>query len=232
MSIKHSVKIFALVALTLSGALAHAESARREGGGDVARAQNMVRQVTQERDALRSENLSLQEQIKKLTADLAKAKKEASGIKAGAAEADAQSKALLDRYKQTDAGLRERITAQNDKMQQLVDKYKELVATLRDVESQRAVSQDMVVSQARELDRCVENNIQLYQTGLDVLTRYEKKGVWESLVQAEPVTQINRVKIENLVQDYRGRLLNAKVDAPLTAAASPTSAVKQNGARN
>lgn len=232
MNMMRSLKLGVLIALSLTGSTAYAESARREGGGDVARVQNMVRQITQERDALKSENAGLQEQIKKLTAEVASAKKQATGIKASAAEADAQSKELLEKYKQTDAALRERITAQTDKMQQLVDKYKELVATLRDVESQRAVSQDMVVAQARELDRCVENNVKLYQTGLDVLTRYERKGVWESMVQAEPITQINRVKIENLVQDYRGRLRDAKVDAPLTTAASPTSAVNPSDARN
>jgi hypothetical protein len=46
-----------------------------------------------------------------------------------------------------------------------------------------------------------------------LLERYEKKGCMSSLLEQEPFTQIKRVELENLVEDYRDRLDAAKIPA-------------------
>jgi len=212
-TLRHPASLLLLVFATLlvPNDPAHAQSARRDVANPeaVGKLQAMLRDATAQRDAAKADNAKLQEEIESLQKKLDNVKRQA--VQAGKREA--ASEQTIERYKQSDAALRQRIQEQQDKMQQIVEKYKELVATLREVETQRANLQMMVTSQAREIDKCVEANVALYNTGLELADAYEKKGVWRALTQAEPVAQMGRVKMENLMQDYRLRLQDAKVAA-------------------
>lgn len=201
-----------LTTLLMSSDPADAQTARRDAAANpeaLGKLQAMLRDATAQRDAAKADNAKLQEEVESLQKKLDNAKRQAS--QAGKREASTEQ--ALERYQQSDAALRERIQEQQDKMQQVVDKYKELVGMLREVETQRANLQMMVTSQAREIDKCVDANVALYNTGLELADAYEKKGVWRALTQSEPVAQMGRVKMENLMQDYRLRLQDAKVAA-------------------
>lgn len=220
--LSHPASLLLLVFATLlmSSDPAHAQTARRDAAANpeaLGKLQAMLRDATAQRDTAKADNAKLQEEVESLKKKLDNAKRQA----AQADKREATSEQVIERYKQNDAALRERIQEQNDKTQQIVDKYKELVATLREVETQRANLQVMVTSQAREIDKCVDANVALYNTGLELADAYEKKGVWRALTQAEPVAQMGRVKMENLMQDYRLRLQDAKVAVSGTASHHP-----------
>ncbi len=51
-----------------------------------------------------------------------------------------------------------------------------------------------------------KKNVALYQLAGEILARYEKSGVGEALLSKEPFVGLSRVKLENLVQDYRDKL--------------------------
>lgn len=59
--------------------------------------------------------------------------------------------------------------------------------------------------------QCAERNQRLYQYGVEILGHYESKGVLSGLAQSEPFTQIKRVRVENLVEDYREKLNDEKM---------------------
>jgi chromosome segregation ATPase len=185
------------------------QAARRDAGNQevLVKFQAMVRQANGERDEALAENAKLQTELTSL-------KKKLDGVQGKLAATEKHgttTEEALERYKQSDAALRERLQQQNDKIQQIVNKYKELVASLRQVESDRAEARSMMVSQAKEIDQCVEKNLSLYQTGMELIDRYDNKGVWASLMQREPLTGIQRVKMENAVQDYKLRLHDSKL---------------------
>ena len=173
----------------------------------LAKLQQMLRQTTAERDALK--------------AQLAEAQKKADGEKAKAASVQSQLKSvkknlgdtdsLLEKYKTTDAALRVRIEQQRSKMQEVIDKYKELVGTLRQLEAERNQLRVDLTSKSAAFDTCAQKNVQLYQAGLELADKYEQKGVWQSLLASEPVTQLKRVEIENLAQEYVNRIEQARV---------------------
>jgi chromosome segregation ATPase len=60
-------------------------------------------------------------------------------------------------------------------------------------------------------DRCAENNVRLYAIGLELIKQYQDKGFLRTLVQKEPFTQIKKVELEKLVQDYRDKIDKEKV---------------------
>jgi hypothetical protein len=73
-------------------------------------------------------------------------------------------------------------------------------------------------------------NIALYKLGDDILTRYERFGLGDALGAKEPFIGVSRVKLENLVQDYKDKLRDQIVISgqPPTVA-SPVAAVAPAG---
>lgn len=56
-------------------------------------------------------------------------------------------------------------------------------------------------------------NIALFNTALEILERYENHGLGKAILAREPFTRNTRVKIENLVQDYKDRILDQRISA-------------------
>ena len=52
------------------------------------------------------------------------------------------------------------------------------------------------------------------ELGLDILQRYENKGMTEVLSAKEPFVQTGRVQLENLKADYQRRIDAARFKAP------------------
>ena len=65
-----------------------------------------------------------------------------------------------------------------------------------------------------QLQRCGSDNVALAELGLDILQRYENKGMAEVLSANEPFVQTGRVKLENLKADYQRRIDAARFKAP------------------
>jgi len=74
---------------------------------------------------------------------------------------------------------------------------------------------NIATEQTQAIDRCVGNNKKLYEINLELLSVYEKKGVWDSVTQAEPFSGLSQVQIENLVDDYQYKLEDLRVEADL-----------------
>lgn len=211
----------AIAVFALTG-LAHAEPAKRSGGGAdqeaLMRAQNQVREMAAERDALEADL----KKIKDETADKEIAQKKllaSLNEKLMAAErSQTQLQNQNTRAQEGNESLRDKIKEQHDKMQKLVDKYKELVVALRQVEAERGELHANHTAQTRQLEVCETRNLKLYEAGLEVLDKYENKGVWDALLQSEPVTQLKRVELENLVQDYKYRMAAQRVESAASAA--------------
>jgi hypothetical protein len=76
-----------------------------------------------------------------------------------------------------------------------------------------------------ETSSCEAKNLALYGYGRDLLAKYERKGIWTSLKAAEPFTQLERVNIENVLEEYRDKLDADKLaSTPRKSAQSATTA--------
>jgi chromosome segregation ATPase len=63
----------------------------------------------------------------------------------------------------------------------------------------------------QRVDRCEGNNARLCIIATELLERYEKKGVFGTILQAEPITQFKKVEIEKIVQEYEGRIADERL---------------------
>jgi chromosome segregation ATPase len=112
----------------------------------------------------------------------------------------------LDRYKEANDALRNRIEQQRERTQEIIDKFKEVVANLQKVELERAQLTVKVKNLDSEVKTCAQNNVVLYDTGLKVLDLYKHKSAWDALMQKEPITGLEGVKMQNMIEDYRHRI--------------------------
>ncbi len=63
----------------------------------------------------------------------------------------------------------------------------------------------------REMERCREHNSRLCTIARELVEKYENKGVADALAQKEPFTQVERVEVEKLVQEYLDRIDDEKL---------------------
>lgn len=201
--------LFPVIACLLYSTAVTAEVAARDDGNQaaMAKAQYLLRQISMEKEALQAENAQLKEEAEKRDKRLQALKKKIASTK----KSLNNSQDMLGKYQDAVTVQRERMMEMRDKFQKLVDKYKELVAALRLVEGERASLQKKNQTSLRTLQKCADNNQDLYQANLELLKQYEQKGVWDAMMQKEPVTQLKRVEIENMIEDMKYRIDKLKV---------------------
>jgi peptidoglycan hydrolase CwlO-like protein len=185
-----------------------AQGVRRdsEGGDAVAKIQYLLKQTAAERDALKVENDQLSVELEKLSDQVEGLQAKNKSLQKDLGKSDL----TLEKFKESDAALREYIERQKERTEEIIEKFKSVVADLRAVEAERAELETNVSNLDGEVKACATKNIELYEIGLQLIDQYKNKGVWDSVAQREPVTGLKQVEIENLIQDYKLRLTNEK----------------------
>ena len=180
------------------------------------RAQQMVQQIQQEKAQLQAQ-LDQELQAKAaMEADLAKAQAENVAIKSklGAAnvkidglevnlkEMTAERLAFEAKLMKTQIELQATKTALNE----LDVKYQGTVYDLKVNEQQRANLTATSIQKTKLIDACVAKNNKLYDYGLDLVKLYENPTEYKKVVLTEPFSQLKRVQLENILQDYNDKI--------------------------
>lgn len=177
-------------------------------------------QLEQDKAKLEKDNADKDKQIRQLQARL---KRSDAGSKQTEAEVKEKS-AEVEKLKAELADLSLKFVEQREKADRLADGYKLSLETIknRDAEKEtlnaRALEQrEIIARQVRMVQACEEKNLALYQLGTDLMKRYRNKSVMDALKQAEPFTQLEKVKMENLLQEYTEKLEAKKIEQPVLA---------------
>lgn len=143
------------------------------------------------------------EKIKDLTAQTQELTKQAI------ADKDASDKTIADLNAKS-AGQEKEIDTYKDALAKWEAGYKlaASVAKAKEAERARLASENILLQ--RRVDDLETKNLNLFQIGNDILTRYEKFGLGQALAAKEPFVGTTRVKLENQVQDYQNKLLDQK----------------------
>ena len=167
---------------------ARADTTRRDPDDQrvLAKAQYLLKQVSSERDALKADNAQLKTQLDAANARLAVQRK--------------TSGEAIAKYRENTSSLGDHLREMTEKNQQL---SADLLATKND---------DM--ERTQQVRTCADNNLKIYQISMELANRYRKKGVFDALLQKEPVTQLKRVEIDNIAEQYKDLLGELKFQAP------------------
>lgn len=188
-------------------------AAPRDGGGKaVAKLQAMVRDITSERDALRTERDTLKTQLetdtKKLTGDIDKLKQE----KAASESTGSRLSNELAVMKTNNEAITSRLDKTNAKLLEVIEKYKALNQEKHALTAQKATLEDIQRQTKTELQSCEGKNLKMFEATKSLLKNYEDKGVLETLLHNEPFLQLKTVEMESIVQEYEDKLRKEKYE--------------------
>jgi hypothetical protein len=193
-----SVMTMILCAALVMPALAE----RREAGADdpARKAQYLMRQMQAELQQAKAENTRLQAEL-----DAQK------GKQAGLREQLEEAERKLSSSSRRNTVLNERLVSDGDKYRELMRRYREAVDELRKARFKVAYMEQAVLERNEWIDTCRNSNEELYTINGELLEAYNNKGIMASLSQSMPVTGLARVRVENVVEDYRYRLEDLKM---------------------
>jgi len=189
-------------------------------------AQNQAVTLQAAKDQADRDNADLKAKLDASNAQLATVTKESADAKA------ASDKSIADLQAQvTDS------TGQITRLNQALTEWKNAYNQATQLATAKEDARAKLALQAALLQRTVDDreakNLELYKTGSEILTRYEKFGLGDAIGAKEPFVGLSRVKLEKLVQDYKDKLLNQTVISgqPPGPSASASTVSAPSGAR-
>jgi chromosome segregation ATPase len=111
--------------------------------------------------------------------------------------------ALGAKFADTDARLKETLADLARTKQALAAREKELAGV-----------QQIASQQARSGRVCEDKNLKLYGVATEIMDKYRNQGVWDAVKRREPFTGLRQVEVENLLEEYRDRADEARVEVP------------------
>jgi chromosome segregation ATPase len=179
----------------------------RSGAAETTRLQQMLQQVNADKAALARENGELKAKLQALEKEAGALKKERNQMSGRANLAESRAQRAEANHQAVDTSL----DATRQRLQEVVGKYRELAENTRQIESDRNRANGELATSRRELESCQVANVDLAVIAEEALARYEEKGVFAALAQKDPFTGIQRARIENLVDAYRGRVEEKRI---------------------
>ncbi|MBO2931048.1 DNA repair protein [Metapseudomonas otitidis] len=200
-------------ALALGLALLASSGAHAEGMEERLRTQ--LRSTTQQLQALQSEQAlaaaarsaaesqlsTAQAQIKRLEAELAKARQ--------------QNEQLAGQQAALHEAAQAQVAASNEQVGKFKQAYEELLTRARGVEAARVQLTGDLAARDEQLQQCTTRNHEMYQVAREVLDAYERIDVADVVKLRQPFASRARVKFEELAQSYGDRLYDTQFDAAL-----------------
>jgi len=118
------------------------------------------------------------------------------------------------------SGLNKQLAERDAKIAELeatLAKWKTSYGEVAKLASNREGQRQKLDAEKLALERKVEDqqfkNIEMYRAGMEILDRYESFGLGDALLAREPFTAAQRVKFQNLVQDFADKLVDARIPA-------------------
>ncbi len=192
--------VLSTAALLAAAGLAVAQQARDDGGA--ARLQAMVQQLTAERTQLQGANTKLKTDLDAANAELKKLRDHKTALERRLG----QTEGSLTQANAANTRSTAQAEQQRGRIEELVAEFRATIETLRQTELERNELRSSLAARESTLKQCVTNNQKLFDTGIEVLDRYEQKGCFTSMRDNEPFTRNKRVQLQNLVDEYRWQL--------------------------
>ena len=94
------------------------------------------------------------------------------------------------------------------------DGYNTAAEIARTKEDERAALASEKIELQRTLADRERKNIELFNTSMEILDRFENYSLGKALSAREPFIGSRRVKVENLVQGYKDKVIDNRIAAP------------------
>jgi chromosome segregation ATPase len=201
--IKYSAFPVLLFGSLLSASAQSAPRAADPNSKVVVKLQTIVKDMTTERDLLKTEK-------DKLTAEIEQVKKEKAAADSAASSVEERLGGELAAQKSSAEEVRAKLDQTHAKLLEVIEKYNALNKAKTDLNTLHANLENTQKQTETNLQSCEAKNIKLFEAGKEVLNTYEHKDIMDSMLKAEPLLQFKSVEMESIVQEYEDKLRKQK----------------------
>jgi chromosome segregation ATPase len=195
------VLVLALV-MAFSSAMPLAVSANENLERQLAKAKFLLKSLQKENQSLKAERAQMTADLADAQSDLEALTEDKKSLERQLAEANADKADLGDRLDVSEArraAAMERIDLLTEKLREHVDVLKRTVAQRNNLELDL---DDMTAAK----EDCEFKNRKLYQANVEMMQRYESKGMDDAMAQRNTITGLKQAKIENILEEYRRKI--------------------------
>jgi chromosome segregation ATPase len=200
-----------------------AAQSQRSGSGAGQAMMQQLQQLTSEKSALAAENARVKKDLDDAKTALAKASKERDALSAKVGSADAHVQRADAATKSGEASLEQT----KRRLEELIKRFREVATTLHDVESSRAELQVQLAQRDHEYETCVDRAVALYDVNKEILDRWEHEGAFERASLIDGFTRLKRTQLENLIDGYRARADELRLQKEKSAHTAAPAAAEQ-----
>jgi chromosome segregation ATPase len=188
-----------------------AVNAAKESGSSktIKKLQAMIQEISTDRDRLNAENAKMAGEFAQVKKDLEQEKKAKTIFEAK----EKKLKGEIAAQKSSADNIRSRLDGTTTRLYEVIDKYNALNQAKNQLATEHSNLENTQQFTASELKRCENKNIKMYEGAKQIVTGYDRcrnKGIVDTLMDVEPVTQINNVEFETIVQEYEDKLNKQK----------------------
>jgi chromosome segregation ATPase len=202
----HIAMVLAAASIVAASGRADAQT-QRSGGGEIQKIMQQYQQLAGEKTALQAQLAQTKKDLDAAQSDLATTKKERDALKSHVGV----PQSAVDQLTATKDAAEKNLEQSRQRMTELIARFRETATNLRDVEADRGKLRKDLDDRNAAYDKCAESNLSLYEINGEVLDRYEHVGLFTKVGATEPFTKITRTRIENLVDEYRERVLQLRL---------------------
>lgn len=169
-----------------------------------------LRALETERATLQANQAANEAKIKELSDQIESLNKKVSALNKQAVADQAASQKSIDALKAKSEDQEKRIAQLTESLEKWKAGYAEAVKIAKAKEAERAKNASKVIELQRTVADRERKNLELYETGSEILERYRDFSIGKALKAREPFVGTTRVRLQTLVQDYADKLQDQK----------------------
>jgi chromosome segregation ATPase len=175
------------------------------------RLRDQLRQTTLQLRQAEDDNATLKAQLQSLQQQQAASASKPVAQKAPSDERVRQLQAQLSEKTEKLAASQQQLEQAQKALAQWKEGYDKAAVAFRSRDAEAKSFEAQYHEASMHAQTCDRNNAQLVDLGNELLLRYKHKTVGETLDQNEPLTQLGRIKLEKLAQEYHIRVTDLTV---------------------
>ncbi len=203
------------LAMIIGGALLLAGVAPAQAASKKDPAKEALRRVQLELRQAQDQKVVLEQDKAGLAQELEVMKKKSGELTTSAARAN-HGKAVLEKEVETSRQDKTKLSEELDRLRkELADSQsaeRETRSNLKQETNQKQRLEQNLSARGKALEVCETKNKMLYQYHVELINRAQNRGSLGALLEAEPVLGFKRVQIENLLEEYRDKLDEQKIN--------------------
>jgi hypothetical protein len=190
-----AIVVFVALAIGLPGS-AHAQSETDRLREALRSATTQLRSSEDQRAALQAKQAEGERERERL-------QKQSDGFKAQVKDAEQAYQQAVDEFNQ-------RLAERDATLEKWKSAYEEAATVARTKDAERAKFEGDATAFKASTKACEAKNLRLTKASEEMLARFKAMDLGEFLAAHEPMVGIKRVELQNLLQDYRDKILDQK----------------------